>query len=680
MKYISDVIGEDYKYWDAKRPVLIETPMGSGKTYFALNVLLRFLHQQRKSMVYFTNRVALTKQVQGEIRLKDYCDSVTVCSYQQFAELDLFAQSKHSRGARSSALLAQRILEADYYVLDEAHYFLTDSSFNMKIDSCVKRMTVLHQRQRNSIWIYMTATMSYLFLFLRPLAIDIPYLQFVGGDTSAGLPAPHFMPFGSVRALLEYKEDHEIELATPWGGTETASTSHRIQQNYFTGIAHEYDQREDDLRQRKNSDFLYYGIPFDFPRVTPVYFTTRDEILKAIISTPSEEKWLIFTDSKEDGNYFKEKLIDIAQDRGQDFPKTFNLTETTFITSSSRKMKGLREFKTFENIISKERFEQRVVIATKVLDNGVNIKDPQLKHIVIDAYEKTEFLQMLGRKRWINEEDRAFLYIKNIPEGTLRRKVKNQTLSIVQFWRDLLVCQATPPKNKVYVCEPFLEHYTAGGQYKHPYQPAVQLKEHYVSTQDLYNGKYKLIDQYEPASYAKQKMTYNYYHLMSMFEQAQNERRKKIGTGIDKETDAESYEKLDLKLQQQQFMWLKEQLSWMGFTSQEYDPTKPRYWITEQMGWAQASREKLHAFLSHNTGRFLTENEESYVKELFRTWIQNVRPVHRNANSKGSKAIINQCFQEFQVPYRIRSTNKSIKGRQRNWWSIERLDNSSQES
>ena len=343
-------------------------------------------------------------------------------------------------------------------------------------------------------------------------------------------------------------------------------------------------------------------------------------------------------------------------------------------------MKGLREFKTLENIIKKEQFEQRVVIATKVLDNGVNIKDPQLKHIVIDAYEKTEFLQMLGRKRWINEEDHAFLYIKNIPEGTLRRKVKNQNLSIVQFWRDLLICQATPSRNKVYVCEPFLEHYTAGGQYKRPYQPAVQLKEPYESTMDLYKGKYKLIDQYEPASYAKQKIIYDYYHWLAMFEQAQNERRKKIGTSIDKEKDSEGYEKADLKLQQQQFMWLKEQLAWLGFTSQEYDPTKPRYWIVEQMGWAQASREKLYVFLSHNTGRFLTENEEEYVKELFRTWIQNVRPIHRNANSKGSKAIINQCFQEFHVPYRIRSTNKSVNGRQRNWWSIERLDNSSQES
>ena len=673
MIYISDVIGADYKQWDAKKPILIETPMGSGKTYFALSVLLPFVHQQGKSMVYFTNRIALTKQVQENINIKRYKDSVTVCSYQQFVELNFSNKNMGNQNPEERAKLAQRIHAADYYVFDEAHYFLTDSSFNMKIDSCKELLTWIHQTRSNSVWIYMTATMSYLFLYLNPVAIDIPYLQFMGRDEDSGLPPSYFKPYESIRALLEYKEDRTDRLVNQWGYPVIISTNNSNEKDYFTRKAQQYDDHEESLRKRETTNYRYYGIPFDFSYITPVYYSESTEILKAILSTPQDEKWLIFTDSKKEGNYIKEKLVDIANNKEIPLTLSSSLAETTFITSSTRKMKGLREFQTFEDIIKQERFKQRVVITTRVLDNGVNIKDPQLKHIVIDAYERTEFLQMLGRKRCVDEEDRIFLYIKDIPEGTLRQKVKNQTLSIIQFWRDLLVCQATAPENKAYVCNPFLKYYTAGGQYKRPYQPFVQLKKKYNP-----DGKYMLIDQYEPASFAKDKMTYDYYHILSMFEQAQNERRRKIGNTIDKDKEPDKYKKADQKLQKSQFMWLKEQLSWIGFTDQKYDPSKPQYWITEQLGWAKASREELLAFLTTNAEKFLTSEEQEFVQKLFQSWIQNVRPIHKDANSKGSKAIINRCFQEFHIPYRIKSKNKSIKGIQRNWWFIEREDDSSQ--
>ena len=674
MEHISDVIGEDYKQWDSRKAILIETPMGSGKTYFALNVLLPFVCQQGKSMIYFTNRVALTEQVKNAISIKNYQDSVGICSYQQFVGLDLSSRSTDKQKTNTNDELAQRVRKADYYVLDEAHYFLTDSSFNMKIKECTDRMRRLREDRPESVWIYMTATMSYLILHLSPVVNDIPYLQFVGRDKDSGLPPPHFKPYGSIRALLEYKEDYTNELVDQWGRTVIAGTNNSNQKDYFFRKAQLFNDREESLRKRETTNYRYYGIPFDFSYITPVYYSESTEILKAILSTPQDEKWLIFTDSKEEGNYLKEKLIDIAFDKDIPLTLTSGLAETTFITSSSRKMKGLRESQTLEDIIKQERFKQRVVITTRVLDNGVNIKDPQLKHIVIDAYEKTEFLQMLGRKRRVNEEDRILLYIRDIPEGTLRTKVKNQILSILQFWRELLVCQATPARNKIFACDSFLTRYSAGGQYRRPYQPYVEPKSSYEPKEDLYRGRFKLIDQYEPASYAKEKMTYDYYHLMAMFEQAQNERQNKIENSIGKNLDPQSYIKADLELWRNQFMWLREQLSWIGFTSQEYDPGKSQYWITEQMGWARSSREELYEFLWTNEGKILTEEEEDCIKELFRTWIQNIRPIHRYANSKGSKSIINRCFQEFNIPYSIKSRNKSIKGVQRNWWIIEKLN------
>ena len=52
------------------------------------------------------------------------------------------------------------------------------------------------------------------------------------------------------------------------------------------------------------------------------------------------------------------------------------------------------------------------MISTTVLDNGVSIHDSDLKHIVLPSHNKTEFLQMIGRKRLADNET-VKLYIKN---------------------------------------------------------------------------------------------------------------------------------------------------------------------------------------------------------------------------------------------------------------------------
>lgn len=50
------------------------------------------------------------------------------------------------------------------------------------------------------------------------------------------------------------------------------------------------------------------------------------------------------------------------------------------------------------------------MFTTPVLDNGINIKDEQVKHVFIELYDLTEFIQCLGRKRRIDEEDTITLY------------------------------------------------------------------------------------------------------------------------------------------------------------------------------------------------------------------------------------------------------------------------------
>ncbi len=41
-----------------------------------------------------------------------------------------------------------------------------------------------------------------------------------------------------------------------------------------------------------------------------------------------------------------------------------------------------------------------IVITTSVLDSGISLWDPELKHIVLATFDEVALLQMIGRKRF----------------------------------------------------------------------------------------------------------------------------------------------------------------------------------------------------------------------------------------------------------------------------------------
>lgn len=64
----------------------------------------------------------------------------------------------------------------------------------------------------------------------------------------------------------------------------------------------------------------------------------------------------------------------------------------------------------FRQITQSERFDCRFLFTTKVLDNGVNLKDKSIKHIIIEMPDIIEFIQCLGRKRICDAQDTIKLY------------------------------------------------------------------------------------------------------------------------------------------------------------------------------------------------------------------------------------------------------------------------------
>lgn len=112
----------------------------------------------------------------------------------------------------------------------------------------------------------------------------------------------------------------------------------------------------------------------------------------------SEDKWLIFVTSKNKGrdllNELKKKEIDAV-----------------FLDRDSADRGTQEQRSTFDTLINDERFMQKVLIVTCLLDNGVNIKDATLKNLVIFDYDKVEIIQMIGRKRVLCPEDTYDLYL-----------------------------------------------------------------------------------------------------------------------------------------------------------------------------------------------------------------------------------------------------------------------------
>lgn len=694
MERVSDRIGETYKNWGPKKPIVIHAPTGSGKTYFILNILLPYIHRMGKKMVYLCNRSALQQQVKHKLSadpaLSQMGNSIITCNYQRLAVLDLRLHNdpppNQTASERAQWEEDRKISTADYYIFDEAHFFLSDAGFNLQINDCLERIKTIRNRNPNAIWIYMTATVPYLLLYLKRLCpyeafseaeINIPYLQhpvYQKGWNGYGYEQEHF--FNSAKNLLEYKEtlditcynyirekENVIKYFSAIKSAISISAYYRERKNYFNEVYQRYVR----LWAKIKNTVLYYEIKPDYSYINPVYFSTDDDLLDAVKQSAPDEKWLIFVESLRDGNTLMEKL------RLSGYP------DTVFLTSKTKKeSRDSLAWMTYASIVENEAFSQKVVISTKVLDNGVNLCDRALKHIVIQSFEETTFLQMLGRKRIMDPTEEVRVYLRDRPEGTVRKDFQMRIQSIILFWYQLCAIQernklrsATTPGLAA-----FQARYIESGHYKNPYR-------NYIGKQDMRcantgematkENPALMVDLYAPPKYTKAKLVYDYYKMLAMFERAQNERWDQLFYNKQAMQSEDAFTKSEQKLISTQFMWLREQLSWMGLKPiGPLDPSEDQHWIHVQTGAFPRAKDELLDFLSMHTG-ILTEEEERKLKQLYCDFVSLDRPPYQSRKEKGSVQKINQTFERKRFPYHLTSKKRTYLGKQRNWWILEHL-------
>jgi len=139
-----------------------------------------------------------------------------------------------------------------------------------------------------------------------------------------------------------------------------------------------------------------YLIKEDYNYIDKFYFYKSEKVIqKLLLDLPEGEKALYITGAKE--AYEMSRIIPNAK----------------FICSKNNiSYRRYSDKETYDCIRENQMYNCKVVCGTTVLDNGINIKDKAVKHIIIDVLDLMILKQCLGRKRINVSDDFINVYIK----------------------------------------------------------------------------------------------------------------------------------------------------------------------------------------------------------------------------------------------------------------------------
>lgn len=148
-------------------------------------------------------------------------------------------------------------------------------------------------------------------------------------------------------------------------------------------------------------DNEYYGKYYDYQvegEPSPVrvkYLTSEEERLEILKKTSKySKKSLCFVGNKARGEELSKELEDAG-------------VKTLFITAENKDDSGAEAV---SGLVQDSKFPSGILIATSVLDVGVNILDKQVSTLILDTCDRTTFLQMAGRIR-LKEDQELTIYI-----------------------------------------------------------------------------------------------------------------------------------------------------------------------------------------------------------------------------------------------------------------------------
>lgn len=344
------------------RNILIKSPIESGKTSFIYDHLVKDM--TIRSIVMLSNRTLLKEQTKEDLKLKQIGfntgDNKAYC-YQIIGNI-LYGDDEKARNFRKQfkkdndfseeeleelyehvrQFIEEDIKEVDYLILDEAHYFTSDSVFNKHTE---KEFEYLYNECKG-VKLYMTAT-----------------------------------PEAFIKAVRGYEQVNKVSEKDKLIVLNQLKQETREEKEMFYDISTE---GEEDLLEHVKDHYR-----FNF-----IHESERDQFLDEQIkmSNPTD-KMIYFTNNKIRGHAVSERANGMTY-------LSDNTKGGAFICSLYDKVfREAIDMEERERIVKRKYFKSDVLVTTSVLNNGVNIHDENVKRIIIDYVDVGEAVQMMGRIR-----------------------------------------------------------------------------------------------------------------------------------------------------------------------------------------------------------------------------------------------------------------------------------------
>ena len=154
---------------------------------------------------------------------------------------------------------------------------------------------------------------------------------------------------------------------------------------------------------------LLYRFPERLNRINLFYYQEIDEIVALAYRHP-EEKLLIFVSARE------------GESRSPAASYVKKLEASNVSVEYLDRFK--KESETWRKLCDESTFDSQALVCTSVLDCGANIHDDRLRHVVVETTDRTEFLQMVGRKR-LNAGESINVYIRAIGKEAINAKLRS---------------------------------------------------------------------------------------------------------------------------------------------------------------------------------------------------------------------------------------------------------------
>ena len=184
-------------------------------------------------------------------------------------------------------------------------------------------------------------------------------------------------------------------------------------------------------------DCKRYSIENKYEHIDAIYFYQEKqlpEIIKRILQVNQEDKILVFVNSIK---------------RLQEMFYIFGNEASYMCSRSNKKAKSLPFIE--YDLISGCTFDKRILFTTKAMDNGIDIKDDRVRHVISEIFDVDSAIQAIGRKRPISSEDDYKVYFRHYSGKTVniyKQGALKQLEPIRMFIKDRQVFCETYQHNK----------------------------------------------------------------------------------------------------------------------------------------------------------------------------------------------------------------------------------------